>query len=525
MRHDLSTQERPQARDTEVAIVGAGIAGFVLAKQLTDQGIPCLLLESGSAEEELEDTLYSDVSFRRRSYRGATEGRSRCLGGTSVKWGGALLPFRETDFSPRFHALLPNWPIRYGDLAPYVKAAERLFGLDHSSYEPTLPNIGTSAAFIAREAKWPSFKNRNVTSLFPEIAQGRNGAEVWLNSTVREFDIRDGAVHSVTALGPDGQTLKVTARQIVLCAGAIETTRLLLLLDRQTDGQAVAGRAHLGKYFHDHLSLPLAKIETDAPHRLNEIFGFRFDGSMMRSLRFEQGISGEIAGFVHVAPRALKPSGFDILRDVMRSIQRGKPNLWMVMQGVRHSPFLIRLAWWRFLKKRLLWPAPAQYDVHFVIEQLAKEENRIALGEREDRLGHPVAEIDWDISEGDAQELDRFRKAFERFWDEAGLAKLGSLTWTANPREITRAGEGAFEGIYHPGGTTRMAKDPESGVVDKDLRVFGISNLYLGSTSVFPNGGSSNPTMTLILLILRLAAHLRNVRAELAPNAITSENP
>lgn len=509
MRHDLATQTAPQCRDTQVVIIGAGIAGLVLAKQLADLGIPCVLLESGGLEEVENDLLYTDVDFRRRPYGGATKGRSRCLGGTSVKWGGALLPFRETDFKPRRNPRLPDWPIRSSDLAPHVKTAEYLFGLDHSTYDAVLTDLlVTLPTFVAREAKWPSFKNRNVTVLFGDIAEGRGATEVWLNATVRRFDIKEGTVREVTAFGSHGQTLTVKAQQVVLCAGAIETTRLMLLLDQNTKGKVVAGRKHLGRYFQDHLSLPLARIETTNPTRLNEFFGFRFTGRVMRSLRFEQGTAGEVAGFVHVAPRTLGPTGFDALRDFMRSLQRRKPDLWALLKTLRHSSYLARLVWWRFVKKRLLWPGPAEYDVHFVIEQLAYPENRIVLGAREDQLGHPVAEIDWDISEEDAQELDRFRKAFEQFWSESGLEGQGRLIWTADAQEATINGVRAMEGIYHPVGTTRMAEGPDDGVVDRDLRVFGLSNLYLGATSVFPNGGSANPTMTLILLILRLAKHL-----------------
>ncbi len=48
-------------------------------------------------------------------------------------------------------------------------------------------------------------------------------------------------------------------------------------------------------------------------------------------------------------------------------------------------------------------------------------------------------------------------------------------------------------GIYHPGGSLRMAASKREGVVDGDLRVFGIQNLRVISTACFPTGGSANP--------------------------------
>jgi choline dehydrogenase-like flavoprotein len=61
---------------------------------------------------------------------------------------------------------------------------------------------------------------------------------------------------------------------------------------------------------------------------------------------------------------------------------------------------------------------------------------------------------------------------------------------------------------YHHMGATRMSSSSRTGVVDPDLRLFGIRNGYVCSTSVFPTSGFSNPTHTLIALAARLAEHL-----------------
>ena len=66
-------------------------------------------------------------------------------------------------------------------------------------------------------------------------------------------------------------------------------------------------------------------------------------------------------------------------------------------------------------------------------------------------------------------------------------------------------------GGFHHMGTTRMSDDPKQGVVDRDCRVHGMSNLYVAGSSVFTTGGSSNPTMFIVALALRLADHLWEV--------------
>jgi choline dehydrogenase-like flavoprotein len=53
-----------------------------------------------------------------------------------------------------------------------------------------------------------------------------------------------------------------------------------------------------------------------------------------------------------------------------------------------------------------------------------------------------------------------------------------------------------------------MAHSPAHGVVDRNCRVFGVENLYVGGSSVFPTGGHANPTYSIVQLALRLADHL-----------------
>ena len=61
----------------------------------------------------------------------------------------------------------------------------------------------------------------------------------------------------------------------------------------------------------------------------------------------------------------------------------------------------------------------------------------------------------------------------------------------------------------HHMGTARMHGDPRQGVVDADMKIHGVSNLYIAGSAVFPTYGASNPTLNLLALVLRLADHLK----------------
>jgi choline dehydrogenase-like flavoprotein len=90
-------------------------------------------------------------------------------------------------------------------------------------------------------------------------------------------------------------------------------------------------------------------------------------------------------------------------------------------------------------------------------------------------------------------------------------------------KELTRLGAGRFDvvpltpdliraeasGHYHHIGTARMAANERDGVVDAHTKVFGIDNLFVTGSAIFPTAGYSGPTMMVIAFAIRLAEHLK----------------
>jgi hypothetical protein len=151
------------------------------------------------------------------------------------------------------------------------------------------------------------------------------------------------------------------------------------------------------------------------------------------------------------------------------------------------------------------------YELHIVAEQVPRYTNIISLASEADVFGCPLAAIEWRIDAADISTIHSFARRFDRFWRRHSLDGIAELVWS-----IDRSSEGADVShgfriagdIYHPGGTTRMGVNGETGVVNADLTSFAIPNLSIASTSVFPSGASANPTMMLMALTLRLATDL-----------------
>lgn len=487
----------------EVVVVGAGTVGLIIATLLARRGLSVVCLESGAWHQDGDEHPLNEVVQTRSVYAGAAHGRFRCLGGTSTRWGGALLPFLPSDLTDA------GWAISLEEIGAYREAVEELFALPGGSYE--VPDLLGDAGVlhIGRLAKWPAFKKRNVFQLLSAEVRAARGPTVILNATATEFHVEADRLARVHAKAPDGSQIEISAKSVVFAAGAIESTRLLLLLDRQNEGCLRRQNDQLGRFFQDHLSVPVATLEVVDRRLLNRLAGFRFERSgAMRNLRFELSESGcarstAPRGFAHITFETDIPTGFDALRDLLRLVQQRRPPTGkLLLRLMAGAPWLARAAWWRFVEKRLLYPDAARPRVHMVIEQTPRPENRITLSpDKVDRFGQPLAQIEWSVCAQDAEALTRAVDAFEATWNTSVLAKAARFIRRPNAEldaEVTRGG-----GIYHPAGTTRLALSANDGVVDSRLRVFGLSNARVVSTSVLPTSGGANPTMMLLMLGLR----------------------
>jgi len=67
-----------------------------------------------------------------------------------------------------------------------------------------------------------------------------------------------------------------------------------------------------------------------------------------------------------------------------------------------------------------------------------------------------------------------------------------------------------FTGTHQMGGT-RIGENHKNSVVDKNLKVHFIENLFVTGSSVFTTSGHNHPTYTIILLSLKLGDHIKKI--------------
>lgn len=308
-------------------------------------------------------------------------------------------------------------------------------------------------------------------------------------------DIRltgDGrAVQSFEVTDYRDRSFQVTAGRFVLACGGIENARLLLAANSQAPNGVGNDNDLVGRFFAEHLH--------------NVV------GEMVLRDDITERIAAEWSGFLS-AQRLFSPSSelmeaeqilnFGLRFEPSRSNARG--GMRAVAKDLICRVSLVDVVEW------VTGDDLSCYDatLRVVSEQALNPDSRIRLDTDTDRFGMPRTIVDWQLSAIDKKTQ---RIAALRFGERLAAADLGRLRvldWLLDDgADVPGLGEDETAGHHHMC-TTRMAASAREGVVDANQRVFGLDNFYVAGSSVFATAGHANPTLTIVQMTLRLAAHL-----------------
>lgn len=340
-------------------------------------------------------------------------------------------------------------------MAPFYRDAERLLDADILPYdaEPLLaafrrkaPPLAELPELRARFSKCAPFSRRNMGATVGKDLEQSDSATLYLHANLTKLLLAPTGDRIEAALACNyGRTkCRFEASHFVLCPGTIETSRLLLA-SRSVNPKGV-GNTHdqVGRYFHDHISLPSAKLPGAARIMFLESFGPFLFRRTAHTVNFEvlprlREHLNLLAVMAHIIIDEPEDPGVSVTRSLLRSVQRGnmKEAISRELPKVPRAAIDIGgLAYKATFEKRRHASPSATVMLCLDSEQLPLADTCIRLDDDFDPLGMPKA------------------------------------------------------------------------VVDFGLTVHGISNLSIASAAVYPAGGNSNPSFTIIALALRLGDRL-----------------
>lgn len=490
--------------DTEIAIIGSGMGGGMIARALSEKGHKVLILERGSRLPREDRNWNPRYVFLESGYKNAeawvdkddkkfAPGVHYYVGGNTKVYGASLFRFREKDFEEYQAAegISPAWPFNYADLEPFYSVAEKYLKVHGNVGEdPTEPwrSEGYDFPAIPHEPYLSKIAERlRKIGLSPlHMAIGvdlrRNGLCIQCK-TCDGFPCRLGAKSDAETCGVNpaistgnatliegieiyklvhdesgqnvtmalakksGEEYEIHAGKFILSAGAANSAALLLKSSSEKYPNGLANSSGLvGKNWMVH----------------NATFMVGFDPRITNNTNFQKTLS--INDWYWDSPQGYPLGNIQMLGKLQAEMFKASrpwiPN-WSLKYFAKHT-----------------------IDLYIESEDLPSLENNISVT-KEGRV-----RITWKPNN---------MKAHSGLVDQAKwmLRELGF--------PVVLKEQMGIETNSHMCGTVVAGNDPKTSVLNQYCRSHDLINLFVVDSSFFPSSAALNPALTIAAQALRVA--------------------
>ena len=492
----------------DAVVIGTGAGGAPLLAQLAGAGLKVVALEAGrnwNPEDFPADETSTDIYWMgERLSAGQTpeafgaNNSGMGVGGSTLHWG-AFVP-RADPRDLRLRSELgagEDWPIAYEELLPYYERVESFIGVSGPQSYPWEParryplapvkrnasaqamargcaahgirTCDAPAAVVSRDFQQPGGPQRRACLNCGYCHQGcRNGAKTSMDVTYLPQAVAAGAeirpeafVHDlerdhagrITAVvyRTGDEIFRQRCANVFLCAGAVETPRLLLHLGLANSSGQV-GRNYMA-------------------HVATQVWG-----SFEQEMRCNKGYPSSL-----------------ISEDTLRADDAGFAAGYLMQSlGVVPVTWANGVARGRGLWGQGLVDYIQSYNhvagIGINGECLPQAGNYLELSEETDGMGMRKPRIHFSYGPNERAIDSHAVELMTSIWQAAGAADIWSLQRSA-----------------HTIGTCRMGTDGDTAVVNDAGRSFDIANLWICDNSIFPSSLAANPALTIMALSLRCA--------------------
>ena len=496
----------------DALVIGTGAGGAPLMARLAQAGLSVVALEAGPWFDAAADFATDELAQQKLFWKDErlSAGRDPIAfgannSGTGV--GGSTLHY--TAYVPRAHpddfqlqsesGVGRDWPLGYADLEPYYDELEALLGVSGPSPYPWGParrqayplpalalngaaqlmqracrqlGIATSPAANAALSQpyfqpgigWrPACTNRGFcqagcstgakasmdVTFVPLAVQA--GAEIRPLSLATRIEIGTSGEITGVVYVHKGEEQRQRCQHLFLCAGSIETPRLLLM-----NGLANSS-GQVGRNFMAHT-------------------GMQVWGQFEDDVRPYKGIPGGLISEDMHRPANADFAGGYLLQSI----------------GVMPLTYAGQVARGQGLWGDALTNSMRNYNhtagINMLGECLPSADNFLELSGECDARGLPKPRIHFSAGKNEQLMTSHAEALMRRIWSAAGASEVWS-----------------YQRFAHTIGTCRMGGNPSDSVVNADGQSFDVPNLYLSDNSTFPSALAVNPALTIMALALRTA--------------------
>ena len=492
-------------------VIGTGAGGAPLLARLARAGLRVLALEAGAWHDPKRDFATDEYAqgylfWNDECLSAGQDPLAMGHNNSGIGVGGTTLHY--TAYTPRpraddFHLHRDfgqgvDWPLTYDELVPYYEELEQFLGVSGPSPYPWEPgrrpyplaplplngaaqlmqrgcaklglrtspaaNAALSAPYYQEGVGWRAVcTNRgfcqagcstgakaSMDVTFVPLAL-YYGAQVRPNCFVTEIERDAQGLVTGVIYTQNGAQKRQRCRHLFLCAGTVQTPRLLLL------NELALGSGQVGRNLMAHN-------------------GIQVWGTFPEEVRPNKGIPGSLISEDTHRPKDADFAGGYLLQSI----------------GVMPVTFAEQVA-----RGRRLWGQPLRNHMRYynhaaginiLGDCLPHADNFLELADEKDARGLSKPRLYFSSQANEQRLTAHAEKLMRGIWAAAGATDI----W-------------AFPRFAHVIGTARMGQSGDDAVVDRDGRSFEVPNLYICDNSVFPSALSANPALTIMALSLRTA--------------------
>ena len=504
----------PEGDEVDAVVIGTGAGGAPLLARLAAAGLRVVALEAGAWWNPAKDFATDEVAQSKlfwtdeRLSAGANPvafGKNNS--GTGV--GGSTLHY--TAYTPRPHAddlklrtefgVGQDWPLEFAEIESYLTEVEHTLGVSGPSDYPwgserTYPlaplpingagrlmaqacagrgirtspaaNAALSAPYHREGVGWrQACTNRGFCQAGCSVGAKASADVTWVPLAVSKgAEIRpgarvltierdaSGAVTGVVYV-KDGVERRQRAKNVFLCAGAIETPRLLLM------NELANGSGEVGKNFMAHVGVQVwGQVEAEL-HPWKGIPGALISEDTHRPK------DADFAGGYLLQSLGVMPVTY--AGQIARAHDTGA-GFWGERLGAHMAGY-----------NRVV-------GINVLGECLPSVRNRVELSSERDKHDLPKPRVTFTAGPNEVKMTAHAEALMRGLWSDIGATEVWSLRRYA-----------------HIIGTARMGDDPARSVVDRDGAAHDVPGLWISDNSTFPSSLSVNPALTIMALSLRTA--------------------
>ena len=548
----------------DAIVVGTGISGGWAAKELCENGLKTLVLERGRMVEHIKDypTMDKDdwdFTFRGQlSLAGKTKYHTKDrkwapreenahffvnsvehpyeetrrfdwfrgyhVGGRSITWGRQSYRWSNIDFEANKkdgHGI--DWPIRYGDIAPWYDKVEQYIGVNGEKLglkqlpdgqflppmelncvekelkrslsekfdDGRLLTIGRSAnltGVIEHQEGRTLCQYRNRCSrgcplggYFSSNSSTLPAAERTGNMTLRPnsivyeviYDHKTKMATGIEAIDAvTHEKLEFKAKVIFLCASAMASVGILMQSksDRFPNG--------LGN---DSNSLGLGIMDH----------------------HFQVGASAQVKGYLNKYYKGRRPNGFYIPRfvNINKKTQNKNYVRGFGYQGGagRHnwSLAIAEASYGKDLKDAILKPGHWEIGMNGFGEVLPYDSNKVTLSlEKKDQWSLPLLNFDVQYRDNEIKMREDMMAQAKKMLTLAGFENVDGYDNNSQPG-----------GAIHEMGGARMGHSAKTSIVNKNNQLHEVPNVYVTDGAFMTSSSCVNPSLTYMAFTARAADH------------------